>query len=54
MADLVNNKCPKCGGTITGGSVEFISATQITQDVTCDKCGYIFRHYYKLYELVEL
>lgn len=51
---LVNNECPKCGGTVTGEQVEFISADRLTQDVTCDECGYIFRHYYKLYDVEEI
>jgi len=51
---LANNVCPKCGGDVTGESVEFISADRLTQDVTCNDCGYIFRHYYKLYDVEEI
>jgi hypothetical protein len=54
MKKLTNNACPKCGGTVTGEQVEFISDRALTQDVTCDKCGYIFRHYYQLTEVEEL
>ena len=52
--DLKNNTCPKCGGTVTGEPFEFISHNAVTQDVTCDKCGYIFRHYYKLTDVEEI
>lgn len=51
---LVNNTCPKCGGTVTGSQFEFISDHQVTQDVTCNECGYIFRHYYTLYDVEEI
>lgn len=51
---LANNTCPKCGGTVTGEQVEFISSDKVTQDVTCNDCGYIFRHYYKLYDVEEI
>ena len=51
---LVNNRCPKCGGTVTGDSIEFISDHQLTQDVKCNVCGYILRHYYTLYDVEEI
>ncbi|MCK9593880.1 MAG: hypothetical protein M0Q91_17910 [Methanoregula sp.] len=54
MQKLANNICPKCGGTVSGEQFEFISNHRVTQDVTCDDCGYIFRHYYTLYDVEEI
>ena len=54
VTKLENSICPKCGGTITGESFEFIGDSQVTQDVTCDGCGYIFRHYYRLTDVEEI
>lgn len=53
-AKMVNNKCLLCGGSLTGGSIEFISEKQITQDCTCDDCGEVWRHFYTLSDVVPV
>ena len=54
MQELKNNKCQKCGGIVTGDQFEFISHHQVTQDVTCDACGTVYRHYYTLTDIIDV